>query len=87
MTRCISGKLARALIGTLLVAALTSCGLKGDLYLPEPEQAGAAGQPRDTDETAATKAIMTAPNGVAAAADEDTETAAGKPSESAPSQP
>jgi len=80
-------KLARAITGALLIAALTSCGLKGDLYLPEPEQAGTAGQTPNTDETAATKAITPAPNGAATAADEDIEKTAKKPSESAPPQP
>jgi predicted small lipoprotein YifL len=39
MTNSRAGQLLRILIGSLLVAALSNCGLKGDLYLPEPEKA------------------------------------------------
>jgi predicted small lipoprotein YifL len=51
-----AGRLLRILIGSLLVAALSNCGLKGDLYLPEPEQATSdAAQ----DEATADKAVDT----------------------------
>jgi predicted small lipoprotein YifL len=49
-----AGRLVRIVIGTLLVAAVSNCGLKGDLYLPEPEQAASdAAQ----DEATADKAV------------------------------
>lgn len=81
MTRPDHGKWARALTGAMLVAALTSCGLKGDLYLPEPEQAAAADQTRNPDSIDTTKAITTTANGSATAADEDNKKTAGQPSE------
>jgi|GWRWMinimDraft_6_1066014.scaffolds.fasta_scaffold83825_2 predicted small lipoprotein YifL len=87
MRRSVGSKLAWALTGTLLVAALGSCGLKGDLYLPEPEKAAAAEQTRNTGNTDATQAITTTSNGTATAADEDKETTAGKPSAGTPPQP
>lgn len=43
-----SGNLLRIMTGTLLCLLLAGCGLKGDLYLPEPEQpapASTAGEP------------------------------------------
>ncbi len=39
MTNSRAGRLLRILIGSLLVAAISNCGLQGDLYLPEPEKA------------------------------------------------
>jgi predicted small lipoprotein YifL len=38
MINSAAGRLLRILLGVLLIAGLTSCGLKGDLYLPEPEK-------------------------------------------------
>ena len=80
-------KLARAITGALLIAALTSCGLKGDLYLPEPEPAAATNQDRNADETDAANGITTVPNEPAVATDEDRVKAVRKPSESASPQP
>jgi predicted small lipoprotein YifL len=48
-----AGSLLRGLAGALLGLLLASCGLKGELYLPEPEQAaptGAAVQEPEEDE-------------------------------------
>lgn len=51
----------RTMPAVLLLAALSGCGLKGDLYLPEPKQAPAApaaapapsAQPDDDDPSSA----------------------------------
>jgi len=88
MIRSAAAKLTWVLTGTLICVAVSSCGLKGDLYLPEPEPAAATGQNLNADKPDAAKAITTAPSGAAAAAaDEDKPKVVSKPPESAPPQP
>ena len=51
MINMVVGRLTQALTVILLVAALSSCGLKGDLYLPEPEKPAATDQAVNPDNT------------------------------------
>ena len=88
MIRSVAAKLTWVLTGTLVGVAVSGCGLKGDLYLPESEPAAATGQNLSADKPDAAKAITTAPNGAAAAAaDEDKPKVVSKPPESASPQP
>jgi len=86
MISLVAGRLGRVLTGILLVAALGGCGLKGDLYLPEPEKAATADQTVSSGNTGTTSTTVTTPS-TAIAADEDEEETAGKPSEGASPQP
>ena len=86
MISLVAGRLGRVLTGILLVAALGSCGLKGDLYLPEPEKAATADQTVNSGNTGTNSTTVTTPS-TAIAADEDKEKTAGKPSEGASPQP
>lgn len=79
-------KVVRAFIGALLVAALTNCGLKGDLYLPEPEEV-ANDQTGKPDSTDSAKEVTTTPGESSTAVDEDKEKTVGKPPEGALPQP
>ena len=86
MISLVAGRLGRVLTGILLVAALGSCGLKGDLYLPEPEKAATADQTVNIGITGTNSTTVTTTS-TAIAADEDKEKTAGKPSEGISPQP
>jgi predicted small lipoprotein YifL len=86
MISLVAGRLGRALTVVLLVAALGSCGLKGDLYLPEAEKAGVVNQTVNSGNTGTNSTTGTSPN-TAVAPDEDEEKTAGKPSEGTSLQP
>lgn len=86
MISLVAGRLGRVLTGILLVAALGGCGLKGDLYLPEPEKAATADQTVNSGITGTNSTTVTTPS-TAIAADEDKAKTAGKPSEGTSPQP
>jgi predicted small lipoprotein YifL len=44
----------RIMPAVLLLAALSGCGLKGDLYLPQPKEPAAAAAPPEEEDPAAT---------------------------------
>ena len=75
-------KLCRTLFGTLLVLTLVSCGMKGDLYLPEPEKTAAESPGSTTSvdgpvnagtDTTTTDAEITDSNKAQSEPDDDTE--------------
>jgi predicted small lipoprotein YifL len=81
-----AGRLLRILIGSLLVAAISNCGLKGDLYLPEPEQAASD---VTQDEASADKAVdaPTAASQTDESSDDDEEKISGEQPAGAAPQP
>ena len=48
MIHSVFGRLLQVSIAVALIALLSNCGLKGDLYLPEPEKAADQGSPEST---------------------------------------
>ena len=86
MMSLLAGRFVRVLTGILLVASLGSCGLKGDLYLPEPDKAATADQTVNSGNTGSNSTTGTSPN-TAVEADEDAKKTADKPSEGTSAQP